>query len=91
MRKGILLDESNDLQAVNGSLVIGNSLMQETALIIQLQQGGQKFEPRLGPNLIRLKKANAPKFDIEQKVRVHLAKDQIDYEAIKQQLKTNIR
>ncbi|GLB51699.1 hypothetical protein NBRC110019_07380 [Neptunitalea chrysea] len=90
MRKGILLNDDNDLQASNGGIVIGNTQMQEVALILQLSQGAQKFSPTLGPNLVQLKKTGAPRFDIEQRVRVHLAKDNIDYETIKQQLKTNI-
>lgn len=90
MRRGVLLDENNDLQAVNGTLVMGNTQMQEVGLILQLQQGGQKFEPTLGPNLIQLKKTNAPRFDMEQRARIHLAKDRIDYDNIKQQLNTSI-
>lgn len=91
MGKGILLDDDNDLLVLNGSLVIGETEMQETALIIQLSQGECKHDPILGPDLIQLKKSNASKFDIEKRLRIHLARDGKDYGAIKESLKTNLR
>ncbi|HCY81547.1 MAG TPA: hypothetical protein DHV22_08085 [Xanthomarina gelatinilytica] len=84
---GILLDEDNDLNIINGHLAIGHTTMQEVGLIIQMQQGEQKKVPVLGPNIIQLKKTNVSKFDIVQRLRVHLAIDKKDYKEIKQQIK----
>jgi len=86
--KGILLDEDLNILVSNKSVVIGDSQMQEVAIIIGLNQGDQKFAPVLGPNLIQLKKSGKSRFDIAQRVRVHLAKDGKDYQQIKNKLKT---
>lgn len=85
----MLLGEDGDLAVVNKSLQIGSTEMQEVAIIIGMNQGEQKFSPVLGPNLIQLQKANASKFDIEQRTRIHLAKDGKDYEAIKEKIILN--
>jgi len=87
--KGILLDENYNLIVKNKSVVVGNSEMQEVAIIIGLNQGDQKFVPILGPNLIQLKRTPKSRFDIEQRVRVHLAKDGKDYQSIKNKLTTS--
>lgn len=84
--KGILIDENNEPIIVEGSMVIGDTEMQEVALILGLNQGEHKFNPVLGPNLIQLSKTNQSKFDIEQRVRVHLAMDGKDYNAIKNKI-----
>ena len=86
--KGILLDDDNDIIVVNKSLIIGETEIQETGIILQMNQGEQKTVPVLGPNLVQLMKGNASKFDIEQRVRVHLAKDGKDYSAIKNKIET---
>ena len=84
--KGILLNGDNDLLIQNGSMTIGDSEMQEVAVILGLNQGELKFKPTLGPNLIQLVKANTSRFDIEQRVRVHLAIDRKDYNAVKNKI-----
>lgn len=84
--KGILLDENFDVTVVNGRMVIGASELQEVAIILSLNQGEQKFMPVLGPNLIQLNKTNASNFDVKQRVRVHLAKDGKDYQAIRDKI-----
>jgi len=86
--KGILLDENNDMKITNSSLALGDTTMQEVGIIIQMQQGDQKAIPILGPNLIQLKKVNASRFDIEQRVRIHLALDKKKYAEIKKQIVT---
>lgn len=87
--KGILLDENGDLLISGKSLQIGKSEMQEVGLILSMNQGEQKFLPVLGPNLIQLQKSKSSKFDIEQRVRVHLAKDGKDYAQIKEKIILN--
>ncbi len=86
--KGILLDDNYEVLITNKSMVVGSSVMQEVAVILSMNQGDQKFNPVLGPNLIQLKKSKASKFDIQQRVRVHLAKDGKDYAQIKDNIIT---
>lgn len=88
--KGILLDDNNDLKIVGKRMVVGDSTMQEVGVILQMNQGELKSVPMLGPNLAQLKKTNASRFDLEQRMRVHLAIDGKDYQEIKQQLKTTL-
>lgn len=89
--KGILLGADGDIEVSNGQMIVGDSEMQETAIILGLNQGEQKLVPVLGPNLVQLVKTNASRFEIEQRVRVHLAKDGKDYAAIKHKIQTTIR
>ena len=85
----ILLNEDNDLDCVNGDLVIGESLLQEVALITRLQSGELKSDPVLGPNIIQLLKSKAKQNEVEQRLRVHLARDGKDYSEIKKYIKVN--
>lgn len=88
--KGILLDENNDLLIIGKRMVIGDSQMQEVAVILEMNQGALKSKPILGAELIQLLKGNASKIDIERRVRIHLEKDGKDYNAIKNKIKTII-
>jgi len=89
--KGILLDEHGELLISGRSMVIGETEMQETAIILQMNQGQLKSVPILGPDLVQLINTNAAKFDIEQRTRLHLAKDGKDYNNLKQKIQTTIR
>lgn len=89
--KGILLDDDFDLLVQGGSLVIGDTEMQETALILGMNEGELKTLPELGPNLIQLMKANASRVDIEQRARIHLGRDGKDYAALKTKIQTTIQ
>lgn len=86
--KGILLGRDGDLQVYNKSLVVGSSTMQEVAIILQMNQGEQKFFPALGANLIQLVKSKASRFDIENRAKVHLALDGKSYDLIKEHIQT---
>jgi hypothetical protein len=85
--KGILLGEDGDLLIQNNSIVIGDTLWQETAIIMTMNQGEHKFYPVLGPNLIQLKKAKASRFDIEQRLKLHLGMDRKNYDLLKEQIR----
>jgi phage baseplate assembly protein W len=88
--KGIILDNGK-LKVLNKSLVVGDSEMQEVAIILSLNQGEHKFNPLMGPNLVQLLKSKASSFNIENRVRVALALDNKDYDALKNKIKTLIR
>lgn len=85
----MLLDENGDLLISGKSLQVGKSEMQEVGVILGMNQGEQKFSPVLGPNLIQLQKSKSSKFDIEKRVRIHLAKDGKDYGHIKEKIILN--
>ena len=88
--KGILLDDNNDLLIVNGSLVVGNSEMQEVGLIISMNQGELKSKPLLGCNLIQKVNQKISNTEVEQRVRVALAIDNKEYSLIKEKLKIEL-
>lgn len=89
--KGILLDKDGDLQIRNGSLLVGDSVMQEVSIIIQMNQGEQKFFPALGANIIQLVKSKSSRFDIQNRIKLHLELDGKSYDQIKEQIKTIIK
>lgn len=86
--KGILLDENGDLKVIGKQLVVGDSEMQEVAIILEMSQGSLKSNPLLGADLIQLLKANASKADITRRTRIHLEKDGKNYNEIKNKIKT---
>jgi hypothetical protein len=85
--KDIQLTEDNDLKIVDGDFSIGESEMQEVALILAANQGEWKEDPILGPNLIQLLKINESKADITHRVRIHLERDGKDYNEIENKIK----
>lgn len=89
--KGILIGDDGDVRIQNNSLVIGDSVLQETMLILGMNQGEHKFEPLLGPNLIQLIKSKGNRFDYERRVKIALALDNKDYQQIKHLIKTSIK
>ena len=87
--KDIVLDENNDILIQNGDFAIGESTWQEVGIILKMNQGELKSDPVLGASLVRKMKANANKLDIEQAVRLHLARDNKKYNELKHQIQIN--
>jgi hypothetical protein len=87
MAKGILLDENNDLKIANGDLVIGDTLMQEVGIILQMNQGEFKFDPLLGANLVVNMRGIKNKSKIESLIDTQLTLDGKDYDEIKELIK----
>jgi hypothetical protein len=85
----ILLNEENDINIVGGDFAIGSSLLQEVAIITKLKSGELKSDPLLAPNLIQLINSKAKQVDIEQRLRIHLARDGKDFEEIKKYISVN--
>lgn len=85
-----LLDDTNDLVIKDGDFALCESEMQEVAIILNLNQGDLKPHPMLGPNLLQLKKTNVSRFDMEKRLRVHLAQDGKVYEDLKNKIKSII-
>lgn len=83
MVKGILLDENNDLKIVNRKLQLGNPLMQEVGIILQMNQGELKIDPLIGANLIVKMRGIENRHKIESLIDSQLELDGKNYDDIK--------
>jgi len=90
--RGILIDDDNELVIIprrdssgkiTGGLVIGDTILQDTAIVLGLNQGELKEDPLLGPNLTALIRSKADKVKIERAIKVHLERAGIDYQQVK--------
>lgn len=88
--KDILLDNENNIKILNGDFDVGESEMQEVALILQSTQGDWKMNPILGPNLYRFINGRVTKTEIESEVAIHLAIDNKDFKRLKTKIETYI-
>ncbi|WP_026725553.1 hypothetical protein [Flavobacterium sasangense] len=79
----ILLDDSDDLNIVNGDFVIGESTLQEVGIILRLNSGELRNDPVLAPNLIQLVNSASNDQEFEERVRLFLRRDNKNYEDIK--------
>ena len=79
----ILLDDSDDLNIVNGDFVIGESTLQEVGIILRLNSGELRNDPVLAPNLIQLVNSASKDKEFEERVRLFLRRDNKNYEDIK--------
>lgn len=75
MRKGILLDDNDDLAVHNGTLVIGESDKQNIDLITESCKGEFKEYPVLGCGLVNYLKTTGQEKDMIREVTVQLALD----------------
>lgn len=82
-QRDIMLDQDDDLQIANGDFVIGESLLQEVGIIIRLNSGELKSDPVLGPNLVQLLNSKADTQDVEERVRLHLQRDNKSFDEVK--------
>lgn len=89
MEQDILLDDTDDLQIINGDFVIGESLTQDVGLILRLNQGELKSDPLLGANITTLINSNVDQQALETKVKLHLQRDGKDYADIKKYITLN--
>lgn len=85
-KKGILLDEDGDLQIIGKSMRIGDSEMQETYIILNMNQGEAKCTPLLGPNLVNMIRSKEDPSKIKRQLKIHLALDNKQYESIKEKI-----
>lgn len=80
----ILLDENDDLTIADGDFVIGESMLQEVGIILRLNSGDLKSDPILAPNLIQLVNSKENPQEFEDRVRIHLKRDNKNYNEIKE-------
>ena len=86
MANDILLDDDGDLAIVNGDFVIGESLDQEVAAILQLNKGDLKEFPVLGPNLVQLINSNTSAIELKQLIKTELKRDGKSYQELKERI-----
>lgn len=86
MAKDILLDDNNDLQIVNGDFVIGESLMQEVGIILQMSQGELKSDPLIGANLNTKIRGVRNDAKIRRLIETQMELDGKDYDEIKNKI-----
>ncbi|MFD2566072.1 hypothetical protein [Pseudotenacibaculum haliotis] len=89
--KDIMLDETDDLMISGGDFFVGESLTQETGIILRLNQGDLKSDPILGPNLIQLEHGVESESDFVERVRIHLKRDNKNYNAVKSRINMNFK
>ncbi len=86
----LFLDSENDFNFLNGDFRIDESEMQDVAIILELNQGELKSDPILGPNLITMINAKANDKEIQQRVKLHLQRDNKVYEDIKDKIQYGV-
>lgn len=87
--KDVLLNENNDLAVVNGDFSVGESEVQEVALILQYHQRSLKSDPLLGANMMELIKGKYDRTAVEKRVKIQLERDGKNYDEIKKRLQLN--
>jgi hypothetical protein len=83
----ILLDDTDDINFINGDFDLGESEIQEVAIILRLQQGALKSDVITGSNLTDFIKGKMDPTSVEKRVKVQLERDGKNYDTIKQTLK----
>lgn len=97
--RGIMLDENGDLlirphrqpDGKLSGLVLDETPVQDTAIVLEMNQGELKEDPVLGPNLIRYLRSRVDKTRIKKQIQVHLGRAGIDYNEVSEQLKLNLK
>lgn len=80
----ILLNEEDDLNINDGDFVVGESVLQEVGIILRLNTGELKSDPVLAPNLVQLVNSPENSQEFERRVRIHLKRDNKNYNEIKE-------
>ena len=86
MANDILLDENGDLVIANGDFVVGDSIDQEVATLLQLNKGELKEFPILGPDLIKLINSNTSEVELRQIIKTELKRDGKSYQELKERI-----
>lgn len=95
----MMLDENGDLMIRSrkladsklSGLVLDDTLIQDSAIVLEMNQGELKEDPVLGPNLLRYLRSKADKSRIQKQIQVHLSRAGIDYNKVAEQLKLNLK
>lgn len=97
--KGIMLDNTGDLlvqprvqpEGKLTGLVVNDTLLQNAAIVLGMNQGEYKEDAALGPNLIRFIRQKADKVRISKQLQIHLRRAGVDYEELKNKINVHIK
>lgn len=93
--KGILLDGEYGLVVsprrdgngkITGGMLVGDTLMQETAIVLKLRPGDLKEDPKVGVGLTKYIRSAVNPAKVEIDIKQHLTRVGIDWEEVKDQL-----
>lgn len=96
---GIMLDHYGDLmirphtdaeKKILSGLLIDDTLIQDAAIVLGMNQGELKEDPALGPCLLRQIRAPVNKAKIEKSIQIHLKRAGIDYDELINKIQLNI-
>lgn len=90
MRKGILLDDDNDLKIEGGTMKIGERKMQDAFMVLSMNQGDLKEDPLAGVNLVRMIRGRENKEKIRKTIEIGLKRVGIKFDEIKSEFETII-
>lgn len=91
MANDILLDENGDLAIANGDFVIGESLDQEVAALLQMNKGELKEFPIIGADLIKLINSNTSEIELKQILKNELKRDGKSYQELKERINQRLQ
>ena len=97
--KGIMLDNTGDLliqprAEPDGKLcgvVINETLVQDSAIVLGLYEGEYKEDAALGPNLLRFLRSKADKARTEKQIQIHLKRAGLDYDELKNKINIHLK
>lgn len=97
--KGIMLSDNGDLliqprAEPDGKLsgvVINETLVQDSAIVLGLNQGEYKEDAALGPNLLRFIRGKADKARTEKQIQIHLKRAGLDYDELKNKINIHLK
>lgn len=90
MNKGILLNEDNDLKIENGSVAIGDSMVQDAYIALLTSQGELKDDPLVGVNLTRMIRGRTNAEKMRKTIEIGLQRVGIRFDDIKDQLEASV-
>lgn len=83
IRRGILLDDGNDLAIENGSLKVGERKMQDVFMTLSVDKGDIKEDPLAGINLRRMIRGKERPEKMRKDVEIGLERMGIRFDEIK--------
>lgn len=97
--KGIMLNENGDLliqpraepDGKISGVVVDDTLIQDSAIVLGLNQGEYKEDAALGPNLLRFIRSKADKARTEKQIHIHLKRAGLDCDELKSKLNIHLK
>ena len=97
--KGIMLSDSGDLSiqpraqpdGKMSGVVINETLVQDSAIVLGLNLGEYKEDAALGPNLLRFIRSRADKARTEKQIQIHLKRAGLNYDELKNKINIHLK